>query len=122
MEGTGAGPGGTGRFDMDRLACVDIPELPLQLLLRRQPQWHRYAVAVVDRDKPQGRILWLNESARRRGILPGMRYAAALSLSSDLRAAEVSPGEIEHAVESVTRLLQEFTPGIEAMGFLTPSP
>jgi hypothetical protein len=59
---------------------------PLQLLLRREPAWRDEAAAVVADDSPQALLLWVNEAARRGGILPGMRYAAALSLDRQLRA------------------------------------
>ena len=42
---------------MDRLACIDLPAFPLQLLLRRHPEWARSPAAVVDEDRPLGRIL-----------------------------------------------------------------
>ena len=67
---------------MVRLACVDLPAFPLQLLLRRHPEWASYPAAVVAEDKPQGLILWVNERARQQGVLPGLRYAAALSLAT----------------------------------------
>jgi nucleotidyltransferase/DNA polymerase involved in DNA repair len=59
-----------------RLACVDLPAFPLQLLLRRHPEWAGYPAAVVAEDKPQGLVLWVNEAARELGVLPGLRYAA----------------------------------------------
>jgi protein ImuB len=99
---------------MDRMACVDLPVLPLQLLLRRHPDWRTHPVAVVDHDKPQGVILQVNERARSSRILPGMRYAAALSLSGDLRAAVVAPQEIEHEVRATSQRLQYFTPHVES--------
>ena len=49
---------------VDRMACVELPEFPLQLLLKRHPDWAGRPVAVVDRDKPQGVILRVNEQAR----------------------------------------------------------
>ncbi len=98
---------------MHRMACVDLPALPLQLVLRQHPKWKSRPVAVVDRDKPQGRILWVNEEARRARILPGMRYAAALSLSGDLRASEMPSDDIDHAVESILTLLWKFSPEVE---------
>ena len=66
---------------MDRLACIDLFAFPLQLLFRRHPEWASKPAAVVEADKPQARILWLNEAARTQGVLPGMRYAAGLSLA-----------------------------------------
>jgi protein ImuB len=95
------------------MACVDLPAFPLQLLLRHHPDWHDRPVAVVDCDKPQGVILWVNERARSFRILPGMRYAAALALARDLRAAEVPGGEIDRAVASLCRRLRRYTPHVE---------
>ena len=98
---------------MDRMACIDLPAFPLQLLLRRHPRWRIHPVAVVDSDKPQGKILWVNERARSFRILPGMRYAAGLSLAGGLRAAEVPPKEIESAIAALGRQLRRFTPHVE---------
>ena len=97
-----------------RLACVDLPAFPLQLLLKRHPEWHGQPAAVVAEDKPQGLILWVNEKARQSGVLPGWRYAAAFSLASELRAGEVSPAEINKAVTALTAQLMRFSPEVEA--------
>ena len=98
---------------MDRLACVDLPVLPLQLLLRRHPDWRRQPAAVVDRDKAQGTLLWVNEAARQKRILPGMRYATALSLTHDLRASTVDDAEVERARREILVHLQGFSAGVE---------
>ncbi len=95
------------------LACVDLPALPLQLLLRRHPDWVAHPAAVVAEDKPQGLILWVNEQARQLGVLPGLRYSAAFSLASGLHAAEVSAVEIEKAITALTDRLLRFTPEVE---------
>ena len=42
---------------MDRLACVNVDEFPLQILLRRRPEWASGAVAVVHDDRPGGQVL-----------------------------------------------------------------
>jgi protein ImuB len=96
-----------------RLACVDLPAFPLQLLLRRHPDWVDYPAAVVAEDKPQGLVLWVNEAARKFGVLPGLRYAAAFSLASRLRAGEVAPAESEKAIAALTQRLLRFTPEVE---------
>lgn len=98
---------------MDRMACVDIKVLPLQLLLRRHPDWRGAPAVVVDRDKPNGVILWVNRRAEANRIVPGMRYAAGLSLARDLRGGVVSDQEVATAVEDLTRRLWCFSPGIE---------
>jgi protein ImuB len=100
-------------FAVVRLACVDLPAFPLQLLLRRHPRWASYPAAVVAEDKPQGLILWVNERARQQGVLPGLRYAAALSLATGLRAGEVKSTEIQKAVRELTHRLMRLTPEVE---------
>jgi len=99
---------------MDRWACVDVTALPLQLLLRANPQWADRPVVVVDEDKPNGNILWANRAAQRCNIHPGMRYAEGLSLHSGLCAGVVDGAQIEAAVAEVLTVLREFTPDVEA--------
>ena len=98
---------------MVRLACVDIPAFPLQLLLRQHPDWKELPVAVVAEDRPQSPLLWVNEKARRVRVLPGQRYAQALSLASDLRAGTVSHHEIAKEIQLVTERLRRYTPEVE---------
>jgi protein ImuB len=95
------------------IACVDVPAFPLQLLAKREPEWLEHPMAVVDHDKPQGRILWVNERARSMRILPGMRYAAGLSLSRELRAAVVDSHEVAEHVGDITERLRFYTPEVE---------
>ncbi|MGH7929103.1 MAG: DNA polymerase Y family protein, partial [Candidatus Binatia bacterium] len=96
-----------------RLACVDLPAFPLQLLLKRHPDWANQSAAVVAEDKPQAEVLWVNERARQSGVLPGLRYAAALSLAAELRAGEVEQKEIAQSVDKLTRRLIRFSPEVE---------
>lgn len=98
---------------MDRTACVNVPALPLQMLLRDHPDWDGKPVAVVDRDKPLGIIQWVNEAARSCRILPGMRYATGQSLARDLRAGEVPEPAIAEMVEFLSHRLWSFSPGIQ---------
>lgn len=98
---------------MERTACVDIPALPLQLLLRAEPALRSHPAVIVADDRPQGVVLWANPHARRVRILPGMTFAAARNLASDLRAAVVPPERIEAAVDELVRTLCNFTPRVE---------
>jgi protein ImuB len=98
---------------MDRVACVNIPSLALQLLLKRHPEWHVYPVVVVDQDKPQGFVLQANHHARRQHISPGMRYAAGLSLAVDLRAGTLESHDIDPVCENFRTMLYEHTPYVE---------
>ena len=105
--------GVTARSAVDRTACINIRELPLQLLLRRHPEWRKRPVAVVEQEKPQSPILGTNPAAARAGIGPGMRYASALSLDRNLCAGTVSEQEIQAEVRQVHALLDRFSPRIE---------
>ncbi|HEX4461214.1 MAG TPA: DNA polymerase Y family protein, partial [Polyangia bacterium] len=98
---------------MDRLACVDLPSLPLQLLRRRHPDWATRPVAVVESDKPLAKLLWVNENARAAGVRVGQRYASALALCSSLRAGAVAPSEIATTIAALTEKLRALTPHIE---------
>ncbi|MCE5263702.1 MAG: DNA polymerase Y family protein [Deltaproteobacteria bacterium] len=98
---------------MERLACVDLPAFPLQLLLAKHPDWRGLPSAVVAEDKPQAELLWVSPEARAAGVLPGMRYAQALSLATTLRAAEVSTPEVCAEVDELADLLRGFSPDVE---------
>ena len=98
---------------MQRIACVNLDEFPLQLLLGRRPAWRSLPAAVVDRENAQGVVLWVNQHARTRRILPGIRYAAALSLSRQLRAGPVPDSEISAAVDRLAGRLRTFTADVE---------
>ena len=84
-----------------RIACVDLPAFPLQLLLRQHEEWRGQPAAVVAEDNPQAPLLWVSESARRVGIRTGMRYATALACDRNLQAAPVGAGRIARATEAL---------------------
>jgi len=98
---------------MQRIACVNLPEFPLQLLFRQHPDWQYLPTVVVDRDAAQGTVLWSNDAARRLRVLPGIRYAAGLSLSPQLRAGVVGESDTADAVAAVMETLRFYAPGVE---------
>jgi len=98
---------------VDRLACLELRAFPLQLVVRARADGRGAPAAIVDRDAPQGLVLWVNEAARAAGVLPGQRYAAALGLCAHLCAATITVGEIEAGVAELVRELQAFTPEVE---------
>lgn len=98
---------------MDRQACVVVPALPLQLLLRVHPEWSGRPVAVVDAVTPQGLVTWTNEPAHQAGIRAGQRYAAALGACAELRADAVAAAAIAASVTALVERLRRCTPGVE---------
>lgn len=107
---------------MHRLASVDIPAFPLQLLLKEHPDWRALPAVVVAEEKPQAFILWVNEKARHFGIRPGHRYAAALALTRELRAGAISEAYVHREVTGITERLRQFTPHVEPAGEKWHSP
>ncbi len=98
---------------MTRVACVDIPALPLQLLRRAEPRWRGAPLAVVEEDHPQAYVLWIDPAAAKKGVRVGMRYAAALQLCRELRAAPVPRARIEAAYAELIEALGRSTPKVE---------
>jgi protein ImuB len=96
-----------------RVACVDVPALPLQLLVRAHPEWRGAPLAVVEEDHPQARILWLDGAAMKKGVRIGMRYAVALTLCRELRAAEVDAKMIEEVKLELFHHLHDRSPKVE---------
>jgi protein ImuB len=97
-----------------RVACVDVPAFPLQLLRRAHPHWSRGApIAVVEEDHPQARILWIDGAAAREGVRIGMRYNVALTLSRGLRAAPIPEPMLRGAREEIFSALHDLTPKVE---------
>jgi len=96
-----------------RVACLDLPALPLQIVWRAEPAWREHPVVVIDEDRPQGVVQWACERARATGVLTGQRYAHALSLCSGLRARVVPPEQIEAAVVELRSALHALSPRVE---------
>jgi protein ImuB len=96
-----------------RIACVDLPALPLQVLRREHPAWEGLPVAVVARDEPHAPVTWVSAAAQELGVRAGMRYVAALAISRELRAAPVAPHRVEDLRAELVGALLRFTPRVE---------
>lgn len=98
---------------MTRLACLDLPAFPLQLVWRAEPSWREQPVVVIEQDRPQGNVLWACERARAVGVAAGQRYAHALSLCGGLRARVVPSDQIEAAIVELRTTLHALSPRVE---------
>ncbi len=110
------------------IACLEIPALPLQLALRANPDWRHHPAIVIASDKPTALVLHANAAARAVAILPGMRYAAARALTTELRASILDEAQLAAEKDELARALALFTPNVEPAGravdgrfFLDPS-
>lgn len=100
--------------DSSFVICVDIKNLPLQILLKRHPEWRKDSVAVVKDDKPTGIILSTNLAACKKGIRTGHTYAAALSLDPHLKASAVASAEIKKTLRFLLKTLHHFSMDVES--------
>ncbi|WP_455383541.1 Y-family DNA polymerase [Salinispira pacifica] len=102
---------------MGLLACVNVPQLKLQLYGRHHPELRTDPMAVISEDKPLGIILEANRTALAQGVRPGMRYASALSLVPGLHAAAIPAAEVEDTILALTNMLRDFSPSVEPACF-----
>lgn len=98
---------------VSRIACLRVPALPLQLVLRRQPAWRERPLVVTENERPLSLVLHLNHRARRAGIRRGMRLEQASSLCDDLQAAVVAESEVGAAIEEIFGVLLGYSPVVE---------
>ncbi|MEB3329283.1 MAG: DNA polymerase Y family protein [Candidatus Sericytochromatia bacterium] len=98
---------------MARTACVEVPSLALQLLLRTHPGWANQPVARVEADRPLAPVLEVNALAHTAGIRTGERYGAALDRVPTLRAGVVTPTALAEAKEALQATLAAFSPTLE---------
>jgi protein ImuB len=99
--------------NLRRIACVEIPELPLQILLRAHPDWRGAPLAIVEEERPNAPLILINQQARALRLRTGMRFGAAKSLVAGLRAGAVSALVVEETVSQLVHDLQTFSPHVE---------
>src|SRR5262245_30420858 len=100
-------------MELRRIACVDVPELPLQMLLRKHPSYRDAPAALVAEERPEAPLLCLNRHARSMRLRTGMRFGAAKSLVPELCAGAISALEVEECVAGLVKDLQTFSPHVE---------
>ncbi len=108
------GASGSGGMRSHRLfACVDLPDLPLQILRRDRPELGGHPLAVVTEDRPDAPLTHIDAKAARLRLFTGMRYGAARSLVPALRAAPIPEARVSRVVEELVVALQTFSPRVE---------
>ena len=95
------------------IACICVPQFPLQLLARSLPEDFNSPLAVTDREDAGAVIMFVDERAAKQKVHPGLRYATAVTVCPTLHAASVHPKQFENAHQGIVRRLQKFAPGIE---------
>lgn len=103
---------------MVRLACINVPSIDLQILLKENPDWIDSPVAVVTEDKPLGTITQISQKAKEAGISIGMKFATALAAAPYLRAGAITEETIQEGNKGILETLFQFSPEIEPFDLL----
>lgn len=101
---------------MMRIACLFVPDFPLAVVLRAEPERRGEPVAVVDGPSPRARIIAVSNAAARRGITPGLSAAQAQAICADLvlRPLSRDGGRAAHA--ALCDVAYSFSPRVETDG------
>jgi len=99
-----------------RLACVFVPQLALQSVLRREPESRGFAIALLDRapSSPHARVIAATDEARRGGVRNGMTGAQAGAACPTLRKVCATAADVATAQAALGDLGFAFAPRIDA--------
>jgi protein ImuB len=112
-----------------RIACVFVPQIALQAVLRRMPEARGEPVAVLEagggnagagngkaRAKRVARVTEISQEARRQGVRAGMTGAQAAAVCTGLRLLTVTVADREAASAALADVGYAFAPRIEHGG------
>lgn len=99
-----------------RLACATVPLFPLAARLRCEPELNRDAVAILEGNGSQARVVAANRRARQQGVRPGTTLAQARGLCSQLIARERDTECERAAQEALLETAETFSPRLEDAG------
>jgi protein ImuB len=95
-----------------RLACVFVPQLALQSVLRRTPEARETATALIQGTKSR-RVIAVTDGARRAGVRCGMTVAQASAACPALRLLTASAADVDAAAAALADVGYGFAPRIE---------
>ncbi len=95
------------------IACVCIPNFPLQLSRRDLPADFKMPIALVDRNDSRSSVMSVDRLAAKQGIYSGMSYATAIALCPELHAVCPHAGQINQVHQRLVRHLNAFSPAVE---------
>ncbi|HEY1076813.1 MAG TPA: DNA polymerase Y family protein [Fontimonas sp.] len=75
-------------------ACIELPELAMDAILRRHPEPDR-PLAIVGGHPQRRELIAVNDAAARAGLHPGQRMTLAQAISHDFGAIDHDPAEAE---------------------------
>lgn len=98
---------------MERIACIDVPQLSLQLWAREQSLEAGAPLGMVAAERVHSPLLEVNAAAWRQGVRVGMRYGAALSVCPQLRVGLMREEALEMQRQRIAERLNQYSPLVE---------
>jgi protein ImuB len=96
-------------------ACIFVPDFPVEVWLRAEPDLRSRAVAVLEGKAPLQKVFAVNEKARRSGMSPGMTKLQVEACSDlVLRARSLLQEAAAHA--ALLDCAHSFSPRVEDVG------
>lgn len=96
-----------------RIACVLIPDFPLVVLLRDQPELLEKPAALAENPTNSSTVLNTNALAASEGIEPGITVVQAMNICPELCVLIRDAKREQYRSDELTRNLQNFTPQVE---------
>lgn len=93
-------------------ACIYVPDFPVEVILRAEPELRAQALAVLEGKAPLQKVFAVNEKARREGVIPGMTKIQVEAYPHlVLRDRSLSQESAAHA--ALLECAQAFSPRVE---------
>ena len=96
-----------------RIACVSIPNFPLMIHLREQPELYEKAVVMAESSSDKSNVLYTNLRATEEGVYSGMTVVQAKNVCPELCVLIRDEKEEQRRFDELLRGLQRFSPFIE---------
>ena len=96
-----------------RIACLAVPALPLQAVLRAEPELLGSALAVTQGTGDRAPILAATQAARQSGVRAGQTAAQGKSLCAGLSLRPATPALLAAAGDALYDVASAFSPLIE---------
>ncbi len=102
-----------------RLACIYIPDFPLQVFVKDDPRCSQVLQAVAEKGCATAQLVSVNQEAEKTGVTPGMTVAQARSrcpelhvLVRDCKLEDEQSGKILRLLQAIGPFVEEEEPGL----------
>ena len=93
--------------------CIFAPAMPLQAMVRTEPDLRELPLAAADGDRGGSRITHISASAGRLGVKVGMTASQARSIAADVVVRQPAAGVVAAAVRALTDIACAFSATVQ---------